>query len=258
MHPTVGAGDEPPVLKGVRLSTPEERAIVYTSGDGVAHRSDCDEDARREGAWAEGTIVRVTHRGVGPCLGWSLATDGEVSSWVRDRYVAVPSDPGGGSGSRTPATLNLRPAGGSGDDQVVRSWPRGAGFVLTQRHEGDGFDCAEPYISEPLVAGPTWACMGVQLDESDAEIWASGVRFVLYIDDEILWSVSTNFEVGYGGTVYWLGPQVIGDGGDTMPGRAKVSVGEHVLRMRIDPDDAIPETRESDNFIERTAIRERP
>lgn len=56
-------------------ATPEQRLdIVYignTAGTGVSLRDGCHADARIDGAWADGTAVRIINPGEGACGGWT-------------------------------------------------------------------------------------------------------------------------------------------------------------------------------------------
>lgn len=67
-------------------STPQ--FVASTGGSGVALRSECSDDARSGGAWAEGTEVKVEQIGVGACEGWSFASVARDTSWVHDRYLS--------------------------------------------------------------------------------------------------------------------------------------------------------------------------
>ena len=85
-------------------ATPEQRLdIVYigtTAGTGVGLRDGCHAYARIDGAWADGTAVRIINPGEGACGGWTYVVGPGVGSWVLDAYltevqlaVAPPSTP---------------------------------------------------------------------------------------------------------------------------------------------------------------------
>lgn len=60
---------------------------VVAGGTGVSLRNDCTDSARAGGAWVDNTSVDVTEYGSGRCQGWTRATTGSASSWVRDEYL---------------------------------------------------------------------------------------------------------------------------------------------------------------------------
>lgn len=60
---------------------------ILAGGTGVSLRSDCTDAARAGGAWTDGTSVDVVEYGSGRCAGWTKATSGSTSSWVRDEYL---------------------------------------------------------------------------------------------------------------------------------------------------------------------------
>ena len=63
--------------------------IGNTGGDGVSHRDDCADDARRSdgGGWLDDTQVEALAHGVGRCVGWLWVQADGVSSWVRGTYL---------------------------------------------------------------------------------------------------------------------------------------------------------------------------
>ena len=77
-----------------RDAAPEQPAVLVignTGGVGVSHRSDCSDEARlpRFG-WDDGQEVEVVEEGAGRCAGWLRVRAGEVTSWVRERYLLEP------------------------------------------------------------------------------------------------------------------------------------------------------------------------
>ena len=65
-----------------------QRYVAFTGGGGVAHRSACDDAARLSTVWAEGTTIEVVPSDSSDCDSWTLVTDGETTSWVRDKYLS--------------------------------------------------------------------------------------------------------------------------------------------------------------------------
>jgi hypothetical protein len=80
------------------------RYVGGTGGGGVSHRSACETDARLDGTWPEGTRLEVVAADTGTCEGWTLTTDGDVTSWVLDKYLT----------ETKPATAGSGGAGGGG------------------------------------------------------------------------------------------------------------------------------------------------
>ena len=80
-------GDEP-----TPIAAPQTFSIAATDGAGVALRDDCRDDARSEGALAEGATVTRVAVGEERCAGWSLAryetAAGSGETWVRSEYLA--------------------------------------------------------------------------------------------------------------------------------------------------------------------------
>lgn len=80
-----------------------QRYVAFTGGGGVAHRSACDDSARLSTVWTEGTMLEVVPSDSSDCDSWTLVTDGETTSWVRDKYLSeekpLPVTNGGGGGS---------------------------------------------------------------------------------------------------------------------------------------------------------------
>jgi hypothetical protein len=87
---------------------PLTKYIANTGGAGVRIRAECADAAAGTSAWAEGTAVEVGPNAEAACQGWSLASTGEVQSWVRDDYLS----------DATPAGAPAAP--------VVRAQPPGA------------------------------------------------------------------------------------------------------------------------------------
>lgn len=79
----------------------DTRYISATGGVGVSYRSACEDNARIDGSWPEGTELKIVLAGDANCADWTLMTDGDTTSWVRDRYLSetapVVSSGGGGS-----------------------------------------------------------------------------------------------------------------------------------------------------------------
>ena len=69
------------------------RYIGDTDGDGVGLRTACEDAARADGAWPEGTEVVIEERGTGACFSWSLVSDGDTTSWVRNIYLVEQPNP---------------------------------------------------------------------------------------------------------------------------------------------------------------------
>ena len=63
------------------------RFIGGTGGDGVALRDECEDGARLDGAWPEGTEVVLLQRGTGSCFTWSYVRSGDQASWVKNAYL---------------------------------------------------------------------------------------------------------------------------------------------------------------------------
>ena len=115
-----GAGPTATAATASATATPEQRLdIVYvgnTAGTGISLRDGCHADARSDGAWADGTAVRIINLGEGACSGWTYFVGPGVGSWVLDDYltataptVAPPSTPGGST--TTPPPASGSPAG---------------------------------------------------------------------------------------------------------------------------------------------------
>lgn len=79
-----------------------ERYVAATGGGGVAHRTACEDGARLSTVWPEGTKLEVVASSSTECGDWTLVTDGEITSWVSDKYLAeekpLPASGGGGGG----------------------------------------------------------------------------------------------------------------------------------------------------------------
>ena len=79
-----------------------ERYVVATGGGGVAHRTSCEDTARLNSIWPEGMKLEVVASSTNECGDWTLVTDGEITSWVLDKYLTekgpVATAATGGSG----------------------------------------------------------------------------------------------------------------------------------------------------------------
>lgn len=114
-------------------------ARISAGGTGISLRSDCTDGARAGGAWTDNTQVDVVEYGSGRCAGWTRATTGSVSSWVRDEYLAgLPA-----AGQRVaPAVARV---GGSPQIIQLHAWTSrvvdGAGrLALLSRHSPDSME----------------------------------------------------------------------------------------------------------------------
>lgn len=89
------------------------RYVSGTGGGGVSHRTACEDSARLDTVWSEGTSLEVVASNSGECDGWTLVTDGETTSWVLNKYLDEdkPATSTGGGGGAT--------GGGSGWVQVL-------------------------------------------------------------------------------------------------------------------------------------------
>ncbi|MSP21802.1 MAG: hypothetical protein EXR66_02080 [Dehalococcoidia bacterium] len=112
---------------------------ISAGGTGISLRTDCADAARSGGAWTDNTQVDVIEYGSGRCAGWTRATTGGVTSWVRDEYLAgLPP-----AGQRTaPAAPSV---GGSLQIAQLRGWTSrvvdGAGrLALLSRHSPDSME----------------------------------------------------------------------------------------------------------------------
>ena len=81
--------------------------IANTDGRGVSLRSDCDDEAREPGAWADGTLIELKERGLGECSGWSFAWANGASSWIRNTYLGSATAGGGSGGAAGGALLTI-------------------------------------------------------------------------------------------------------------------------------------------------------
>lgn len=79
------------------------RYIANTGGVGVSHRSACEDGARIDGVWPERTELEIVLADDADCTDWTLLTDGEITSWVSDKYLSqtAPS-----TGSATTGSAN--------------------------------------------------------------------------------------------------------------------------------------------------------
>ena len=112
---------ETPAPDPSATATPDRRLdIVYignTAGTGVGLRDGCHADARIDGAWADGTAVRIINPGEGARGGWTYVVGPGVGSWVLDAYLTdvqptltAPSTPATPYGA-APTTPPDSPAG---------------------------------------------------------------------------------------------------------------------------------------------------
>ncbi len=62
--------------------------VANTGGVGVSLRSACETDARIDGSWPEGTELEVVLDAEAGCEDWSLLSDGEITSWVANKYLS--------------------------------------------------------------------------------------------------------------------------------------------------------------------------
>ena len=113
------AEDEAPTPEPTDTPVPslEIAYIGGTGGDGVGLRDACRADARIDGAWAEGTAVRIVGPGEDGCEGWTYVVGPGIGSWVLDDYLtdtAPPAEaPSGGSTTTTstpPGTSTQTPS----------------------------------------------------------------------------------------------------------------------------------------------------
>jgi hypothetical protein len=107
---------------------------ISAGGTGVSLRGDCADSARVGGAWPDNTSVDVVEYGSGRCTGWTRATTGSATSWVRDEYLQGLPPP---EARTTPGVVSSSP----GDPALaqLRGWTTrlldGAGRIaLLSRH----------------------------------------------------------------------------------------------------------------------------
>ena len=116
-----------------------DRYVVDTGSGGVSHRTACEDSARLDTVWDQGANLTIVASNSGECDGWTLVTDGDVTSWVLNKYlddekpltVATVGSGGGGTGG-----------GGGGWIQVLQY---GQGEWLIPLHE-----------LRVVAAGDTW------------------------------------------------------------------------------------------------------
>lgn len=113
------AADSTPTPEPTLSATPDPDATAFalpdgtvarvanTGGRGVGLRSDCDDEARQPGAWADGTLIELKERGLGECSGWSFASANGDSSWIRNTYIASATASGGSGGGGGGAVLTI-------------------------------------------------------------------------------------------------------------------------------------------------------
>lgn len=61
--------------------------VRTTSGNGIAHRSDCVSSARMSTGWVDTQLVELRGIGIGRCEGWSYAEWAGVSAWIQTRWL---------------------------------------------------------------------------------------------------------------------------------------------------------------------------
>ena len=114
-------------------TSPVDRYVAYTGGAGISLRSDCRNDARIAGAWAEGTRVEVVEVGSGDCDGWTLAARGSTETWVSNQYLGSSAPltvarPTGSTWTPSPNPTTSPPAstpaasGVAGEFEVIDHW----------------------------------------------------------------------------------------------------------------------------------------
>ncbi|MCY4640437.1 MAG: hypothetical protein OXC94_08880, partial [Chloroflexi bacterium] len=107
------ATTDPPTTAPPTTEPPRAGVIANSDGLGVSHRNDCADEARlpRFG-WAEGDTVEVLGEGAGRCAGWLWVQADDVTSWVRDEYVA--SSAGASRNTALQAARVIGNTGGAG------------------------------------------------------------------------------------------------------------------------------------------------
>jgi hypothetical protein len=103
-------------------------SIGNTGGTGVSLRSDCADDARTPGAWADTVVVTVLEFGTDTCAGWTYVAAEGTETWVRDEYLVglAPPDEEGSTGE-DPRTARFR-------DWVTRLVDGSGRLTLLARH----------------------------------------------------------------------------------------------------------------------------
>jgi hypothetical protein len=66
--------------------------IAATDGVGVWARASCSDDAGGSSVVPEGARVTILRVGTRDCAGWRLVQWGDSASWVRERYIAAPTE----------------------------------------------------------------------------------------------------------------------------------------------------------------------
>lgn len=89
------------------------RYIANSGGVGVSYRSACEDAARIDGSWPEGAKLEIVLDDEAACADWTLLSDGDVVSWVRDRYIATTapvtgSNSGSGSGGSSAGSTQVQ------------------------------------------------------------------------------------------------------------------------------------------------------
>lgn len=163
---------------GAEAGSSAVTARVLAGGTGVSLRTDCADAARAGGAWPDNTEVDVVEYGSGRCAGWTRATTGSVTSWVRDEYLqGLPA-----AGERT---APARPGAGVAPQfEQLRSWTSrmqdGAGrLALLSRHSPDSMESnltgtfieavrdGMRTLVEDISEAPPGACDGARRPLSD-------------------------------------------------------------------------------------------
>lgn len=87
------------------------RYVAGTGGGGVSHRTACEDSARLDTVWDDGTVLEVVASNSAECDGWTLVTDGETTSWVLNKYLddekPAPATGGGGVGGGAPGWVQV-------------------------------------------------------------------------------------------------------------------------------------------------------
>ncbi|MBT5773924.1 MAG: hypothetical protein HOH95_06060 [Dehalococcoidia bacterium] len=82
------------------------RYIANSGGVGVSHRSACEDASRIDGVWPEGAELQIVLADEPDCAEWTLLSDGTVTSWVRNKYLAsaAPATAGGTASTGSSST----------------------------------------------------------------------------------------------------------------------------------------------------------
>lgn len=80
------------------------RYVANSGGVGVSHRSACEDAARIDGVWPEGAELEIVLSDEPDCADWTLLSDGTITSWVRNKYLASTTPATAGSGTASTGT----------------------------------------------------------------------------------------------------------------------------------------------------------